>query len=649
MLCLLGMAANLKCKMNFGNRLKYSSILGGMVFVLAGPVSTPSAQANVYATDVKVNGGFTNITASPGTGVGISYILNEPATLGVTVNILSGTNSIRALNIPAGGPGALRGTNSVVWDGLDYNSNNPPGGVYSVAITAASSGFTNWTQTSTDTNAGNYVWAGEGIAVDRNIASPYYGRVFVSNASPGPGTKVGDGVGILKLNADATPAEESPTNWLSTGGYAWAGDGYSPWKIEVSADDFVYIDDFTSQGVIYRWNPTLSTNSQLAVLQSNNWGEGVSLSGPAIYGSGTNTEIWLADWRSSGGEGIVKYNVTTNGTCATNDTGTSVVSVTDYPFDVALDTNHNIYTIQSIGDPGDPVQRVFRFPAYNPATNGGAAETNPTWATGGGDDSYAEASGIAVDPTAQYVAVTFLGLGGVTNGNTRILSAGNGALVVNLDLDTNSLDTVYEDTDCAWDAVGNVYFTKVFTDTSTPGEWKVFSPPGTNQATTIAVAAVLVSGSPVQPPQITKITDAGGMVTITFTASSNEPPTMFSILGATFVAGPYSAINGATITSVSPGVFQATFSASAAAQFYRVELLAGVPPVINQLAISGPTASINFSAGKSDYPWAFGLQTATLPGGPYTNVSSPATQYGPGKFGFSTPMSGPSRFYRIRR
>jgi len=663
----LGMATRIMHKMKFEQRLRQSSILGGLALALAVITPCPSARANVYATDVKVNGGFTNITAATGAVVSISYILNEPATLGVTVNILFESNSLRALSFPAGGPGALRGTNSVAWDGLDYSSNNLPGGTYSIAVTAAASGFTNWTQTSVDTNAGNYVWQGEGIAVDRNAASPYYGRVFVGNAVAGPGTNVGDGVGILKLNADASPAEESPTNWLTTGDHAWAGDGFSPWKIEISADDYVYIDDFSTlvqgqgEGLVYRWDPTLSTNSQLAVLQTNNWGsEGsATLSGLAIFGTGTNTEIWTTDNRiylgtPNGSEGIVRYDVTTNGTCATNDTGTTIVGVANSPgtnldqspYDVALDGSHNIYAIQNIDNSGDPSQRVFQFPAYNPGTNGGVAEPNALWAVGGGDDGYAQAYGIAVDQTARYVAVAFLGL---TNGNTKVLSATNGALVA--DLDTNYQGVAYFDTDCAWDAVGNVYFIKVYTDTTTPGTWRVFSPPGTNQATTLAVAKVQINGAaPPPPPQITRITETGGVVTITFTAGSNQPPSAFEVLGASLAGGPYSPVSGATITSQSPGVFQATFPSSAGSQFYRIEVLSGVAPRITSLTVTGQTVSIDFTAAPTDYPWAFTLQGAAVPSGPYTDISgASASSLGSGAFGFTTAVNGPSRFYRVRR
>ncbi|SPE51501.1 conserved exported hypothetical protein [Verrucomicrobia bacterium] len=643
----------------------WCSWLGGILALAAVP---PSARANVYATDIRLNGGTTNVNLPAAGSVSISYILNEPASLGATINILNGTSVVRALALPAGSPGTLLGTNSVTWDGTDGNSNNVPNGVYSISITAASSGYTNWTQITTDTNAGNYVFYGTGIAVDRNPASPYYGRVFVANAieGPNPETNPGDVNGVLILNADGSPADESPTNWCQTGGLDWMNDGFAPWKIEVSGDDHVYISDLsTSGGLVYRWDPLLSTNSQLLVLDTNNWGAGggVALSGPGIFGTGTNTEIWMADTRNPGfpiSLGVIEYKVTAAGTCASNDTGTTVVGLgsstngldlDQAPWDVDLDQYHNIYTIQYILDSGDPSSRVFCFPAYNPATNQGKPETNAIWAVGAGDDTYGGASGIAVSPDGTYVAVALWGVlagNDYTNGNTRILSATNGAFVTELDLVPDTLDVV--DSDCAWDAVGNVYFIHGHPDYVTPGVWRAFSPPGTNQATTVAPAIVQFGATVVTQPLITGITVSNGTVVITFTAGASDSASAFAILGAALAAGPYSAISGATIRQLSAGVFQASFSSSTAHQFYRVERVAALPPEITSISVSNGSVLVNFSGSASDLPSAFTLQSASAPkAAAFTDVAAAASQITAGHFQFGVPANGPSRFYRVRR
>src|SRR6516162_3556523 len=75
-----------------------------------------SARANVYATKVRLNGGTTNVALAPGGSVTIGYLLNEPATLGVTVAIKQGASTVRTISLAGGGPGTAPGTNAVSWD-----------------------------------------------------------------------------------------------------------------------------------------------------------------------------------------------------------------------------------------------------------------------------------------------------------------------------------------------------------------------------------------------------------------------------------------------------------------------------------------------------------------------------------------------------
>src|SRR4051812_3295416 len=193
------------------------------------------ARANVYATAIKLNGGFTNTVSSSGTNA-ISYTLNEDATAGVTVQIMLNGTTVRSLALAGGSSGASRGTNSVTWDGRDDIGHAVYTGLYSVSITAAAAGYTNWTQTSADTNEANHIWEGRGIAVNKNANSIYYGRIFIGNASDGPNADINplDQIGIHKVNADGTFANESA---YSTGGYDWGhgsiSDDFSPWKLEV--------------------------------------------------------------------------------------------------------------------------------------------------------------------------------------------------------------------------------------------------------------------------------------------------------------------------------------------------------------------------------------------------------------------------------
>lgn len=294
------------------------------------------------------------------------------------------------------------------------------------------------------------------------------------------------------------------------------------------------------------------------------------MSGPAILGTGTNTTIWMADANYPNSIGIYRFNVGENGTCAQDDAGIQVVgvgtSLTLYPYDVALDKAGNIYTVQFRQNIGDISPRVMRFAAYDPSTNGFMPQYEAEWAIGQSDDTMGRASGLAVDPTGTYLAVAFRGItpaSGATNGCTQIFYATNGALVTNLDLGiTISGYTTHQNTDCDWDAVGNVYYIDNYY-----GCWRAFSPPGANQASTVAVPKLIVT----QPLQITSFGVSGGTATVNFSGATTDPAGAFKVLGSETVNGTYAEITTANVTAVTPGVFKATVPVSAPFQFFRIQ------------------------------------------------------------------------------
>jgi len=138
-------------------------VAAGLVLVLASIV--PTAHANVFASNIKFNGGTNNLTPLAGEAVDISYVLNEPASLGVTIRILVGTNQVRSIAVPP--TPTTRGLHTVTW------TNDLPSGNYWVGITAAASGYTNWNQISSDNDPNSAVFSGQAIAVDRNSNSLY--------------------------------------------------------------------------------------------------------------------------------------------------------------------------------------------------------------------------------------------------------------------------------------------------------------------------------------------------------------------------------------------------------------------------------------------------------------------------------------------
>jgi hypothetical protein len=207
-------------------------------------------------------------------------------------------------------------------------------------------------------------------------------------------------------------------------------------------------------------------------------------------------------------------------------------------------------------------------------------------------------------------------------------------------------DSEHQDTDCAWDAVGNLYYIDNWL-----GFWRIVSPPGTNQATTVSAITMQIGAPP--PPQITGLTVTNGIVTLTFTGLPGDGTNNFVVLGASVVSGPYSAVPGVLITQLSPGIFQAQFSANGARQFYRVVRGGATPPqapVITSLRVAGGTVTINFTGSTSDAAAAFTLLSSAGPSGPYSSASGAnITLFSPGVFQATAPASGPRQFYRIRR
>ncbi len=492
-----------------------------------------STRANVYATDIRLNGSLQAGVVAPGSPLTISFILNDVAT-NVSVQIYAGTNVAKTFTSAAGQTGTNAGLNTVVWDGTNDGGSAAAVGVYNIRITAAAAGYETWTNI-TDDGTNFAVFEPGGLAVNKNTNSPYYGRVFISNCKPGTlnftnGTNLTMDPGILKCNADGSVAEEGG---FGTGGYPWAGGGYqnpSPWKMDIGADDRLYVDDWNGNGVVLSFDQVLSTN-YLDVLRSDNYPySGILLSGPCVMGKGTNMQIFMADVNpiDLGGLGILSWEINSNGIANINDTGmvdvalsTNASNLSQSPYAVAVATNGAIYTIQLMQDldytnaVNDQNPRVLCFPQV---LNGGPPDTNAVWQIGQDDPTLANNSGVAVDPTDRFVAVAARGYGGDPEnrfeGGVSIFLAVSGALVTNILQDPEG-NLNQQMIDVAWDNVGNLYALD-FNDSV----WRVYSPPGPNQATTVAVPFIQVYNS-ITPPQLSQATDSLGQLTFTLLGQTN--------------------------------------------------------------------------------------------------------------------------------
>jgi hypothetical protein len=465
-----------------------------------------SVHANVYASDIKLNGSNKLAVILPGDSLTISYILNDTATGGVWVRIYSGTTLVQTLASANGNAGTNAGFNSAIWSGTP----DLAPGVYTVSITAASAGYATWTNI-TDDGSNFYVNVPRGLAVNQNTNSPFYGRVYVASAYSDGGGAPGDQVGIIKCNADGSPADEGG---FSTGGYGWGGQALSPWKMAVGADDRLYVDNY-SGGVVVSFDPTIEPNNSRQVIRTDNYPAGgdpnAHLSGLSVFGAGANAEIWMTDENPSESAGIIGWQIGADGVAATNDTGTNIVSLDTYfltqgPWDLAVGSNGFIYAIQLLTS-DYPGYALLSFPPYE-----GTQETWPYWAIGA-YPTLQGAFGVAVDPTATCVAVAVVGLGDTeTNGTgwLNLYRANSGEYITNVD--QTGGDAYY---DVAWDNVGNLY-----TLDGTREVWRAYSPPGTNQATTVA-APVIQAYNALLPPSLVNPAAEPGRLRFTLEGQSN--------------------------------------------------------------------------------------------------------------------------------
>jgi hypothetical protein len=606
------------------NIMKRNLLIVGAVVVSWLALSfAPSARANVYATNIKLNGNLTNsVSVGQGSSVTITYILNEPATAGVTIDILSGETVIRSISV-ASGDGTNRGLNTVAWDGKTTGGANAPVGSYSVRITAAATGYSDWTKISVDTDpamVAHYPW---GMDVDRNTNSPFYGRV-VMGCSIGTAA-IPAKTGLYKMNADGSIADDG---WFGYAGYTTNDGGLTaieqmpagpttghnnPATIRIGEDDRIYWSDNSAVGAIISCDMQMITN-QIVITggtynsDTGSGGHHSHFNVPNTYqdcpevsyldqlgtgvkqfdvcGSGTNMALYLVDSGDFPSWGIWMFHMT-NGVSDTNDTmGTQAIStINDAGLDftvtaggVMVDHNLDIFASQNRSHGDDPLDRTLAYTNWNggvllpPNTQIGysaadAGAPPAAWKVGSADPYMSSIFDTVINsrdnPTMVAVAMA-AGQGSLPggynnqNGGIRILSAIDGSTIV------TNLDFANWYNGVAFDNVGNVYGCS-----RSSNLWRVWSPPGANEATTLAVATIDVSAA-VTPAHITGINVSGSTVTISFTADESDSADAFHLQSSGTVDGPYVDVESASATQVTPGVFSFTVSTSGDAQFYLI-------------------------------------------------------------------------------
>ena len=491
--------------------------------VLLGLAAT--ALGNVYPSGLSVS-----VSAfDPGVGatVTLSYVLNEPAdgdgvNPGVKIEVLTdpGGTVVRTVTF-ASQPAGLQ---TWVWDGRDDGGVLLPDGAYRFRVTASDNGYAAWTQISVDAPSNSFYFPG-GISVNRNPASPNYGRVYVSESIAGQPTVGAPGTvrtaptqdGIYVLRADTAAIGQF------TGGRSWPGT-YSPWKSTIGPDDRLYVADLTNDKAI-EFSDDLATSTVLADRSnlsdygsSYQWIASIIVEGTQAAG---NRRIYLVDnnyygtFGPVGRKGLVMYDLGSQASATPGDKGTQYIGPdywNYYPTDAARGASGHWYmnNYRASANQASPLMKFLDAPVP-PAIN------TPAWAVA---NTYLCSYGLDVDEARARVAYgAYTGNSGF-QGKVYIFHPDTGAFIASFTAGSRI-------TDIAFDAVGNLYTADGLHSSPATALQRVraFSPPdGPNSSATmlpgtfsIAAGAAYIT----QPPQdVTVLPCAPATFTITAVGSN---------------------------------------------------------------------------------------------------------------------------------
>jgi len=307
---------------------------GSAAFAAAALLATQQeARANVYAAHLSASATNWNFSNGP---LSISYRLNEPAT-SVTVQIYRASDPNTVIKTLVGT--TAYGLNTIQWDGTDDNGIQvPAAGDYKFRVIAEDSvGHATWTNI-TPLVEGNEIgdaqfYAPQGIAVNRDPSSPYFGYVYISSgesnlASTNPGASaVGDGLFILHNDlsfrgGSAATAAAAANAFLATS----SSSNLSPWKININQDnpDEIVMTDFLDNFEdVYIFNGDGTEVRRILNRETSgpttgeNYNHSNAISA-ALTGVGENRKLWVIDEdkdigaaRVTGGFDLIRFDIGT--------------------------------------------------------------------------------------------------------------------------------------------------------------------------------------------------------------------------------------------------------------------------------------------------------------------------------------------------
>lgn len=242
--------------------------------------------------------GHANVFASalePVQSNSVRFTLNADAT-DVVLNLIKDGKVVKTIDL---GPQA-RGTNTV-----SFASEGVADGDYNWSITAMADPIVEEpVQFSENGDPMLEIANTRSVAIDRNQASPWFGRIYATSiaANGKTGARLGTGVYILDAaHTDVTGQGNTPY----AGGEAWTGNS-SPMRLAVAEDGNVYICDWSdSHSGVWVMDPANPAAQFRAVFGGTRNGAGLASDGGAkihgsivdlcLAGSGENLQLFTAD------------------------------------------------------------------------------------------------------------------------------------------------------------------------------------------------------------------------------------------------------------------------------------------------------------------------------------------------------------------
>ncbi len=397
------------------------------------------ASAHPYAS------GISNRTGT------VYFILNES---GANVSVIYGnnaaTNNLGTLS---------QGVNSFSLTYLAVPYTN-----FSIVVTKTGSGSVN--QISVDSVA-NSIYGPRGVAVNRNPATPNFGRIYICNANTGTGVPAPGQTttrGMFILNADTSDGLGRAGSGSLGGITLGSSTTFEPYKPFVGPDDSVYIGMSGGGGLngtpggasVWKSDPEI-TNS-VAVLK---YGLGVTNFGPCqstpfVTGSLATGDLSLYPLMFSysfggGYNNLYKYNIGSGPLPWTNAPTVLGGNVGSNNFsglleDIYMAPDGKFFTVlnQSSSTGNRVSMRVF--------DSTGSTQLWDSSSAAGGTDPFVQAYGVAVSPDNQYVAVIVN-----TSANFFLLAKLTNGLPDLSTLSTNATGIGTPGRGIAFDAADNVY------------------------------------------------------------------------------------------------------------------------------------------------------------------------------------------------